>query len=150
MIKKVLSFIAIITIAISFQNCSSSKKAAKTPTPPDTPKVEMAEKKEVAKPNDVSATDVVAKKDATSVSYAADIAPMIKASCTPCHFPSEGGRKVALDSYAGVKDEIRDVLRSIKLPKDNHDFMPFQNKKTALTDAQIKTIEAWQLSGMAQ
>ncbi|TDD95579.1 hypothetical protein [Flavobacterium cellulosilyticum] len=79
--------------------------------------------------------------------YSKDIVPIMQTSCTPCHFPPEG-KKVALNSFETVKDNIGDIIHSVTVPKDNHKFMPFKNKKPALTESQIAVFVTWQKEGM--
>jgi len=85
--------------------------------------------------------------DPVTFTYSKDIVPIMQTSCTPCHFPPEG-KKVALNSYETVRDNIKEILHSVTLPKDNHDFMPFKNKKPALTESQIAVFVTWQKEGM--
>lgn len=82
-----------------------------------------------------------------TVTYTKDIAPIMQTSCTPCHFPPEG-KKEALNSYETVKDDIAEIIRTVQLPKDHHDFMPFKSKKPALTESQITALITWQKEGM--
>jgi hypothetical protein len=49
-----------------------------------------------------------------------------------------------------VRNQISGIIYSVKLPKDSHDFMPFKNKKPALTESQIADLEAWQKGGMPE
>lgn len=79
--------------------------------------------------------------------YTKDVAPIMQTSCTPCHFPPEG-KKEALNSYETVKNNIAEIIHSVQLPKDNHDFMPFKSKKPPLTESQIATLVTWQKEGM--
>lgn len=120
----VLSFAFISLVTLS---CGSKKK---------TTAQETAAVKEVAK------TKII--------SYVNDVAPLLKPSCSPCHYPSLGGNKVALDSYTAFKSEVASALIRVKLPKDGRGYMPFQNKKPALSDSAIAVIEAWQKSGMVE
>lgn len=83
----------------------------------------------------------------TSFTYTKDIAPILQTSCTPCHFPPEG-KKEALNSYETVKANISEIIVSVKLPQDNKKFMPFKNKKPALTESQIAVLETWLKEGM--
>jgi hypothetical protein len=81
--------------------------------------------------------------------YTKDIAPILQASCTPCHFPPDG-RKEPLNSYATVKTHIGEVIERVKLAKDAKGFMPFMGKKPALTAAEITILETWKSGGMAE
>ncbi|MBL0145934.1 MAG: hypothetical protein IPP48_09365 [Chitinophagaceae bacterium] len=84
-----------------------------------------------------------------ALSFDKDIMPVMKASCTPCHFPPDG-RKKALDSYETVKNNIADIIARVKLTKEDIKFMPFKNKKPALSDSAIKVLEQWQKQNMPQ
>lgn len=84
-----------------------------------------------------------------AITYNKDIVPIMQNSCTPCHFPPEG-KKEPLNSYETVKSHISEIITSVKLPQDNKKFMPFRNKKPALTESQIAVLENWQKQGMLQ
>ena len=45
----------------------------------------------------------------TTTSYNEDIAPIMKRSCTPCHFPEEG-RKKMLDTYEAASKNVHDII----------------------------------------
>ncbi len=81
------------------------------------------------------------------VSFEKNVMPIMKASCTPCHFPPDG-RKEPLNNYETVKGHIVDILARVKLPKDDAKFMPFKNKKPALSDSIINILEQWQKQNM--
>ena len=81
------------------------------------------------------------------ITYTADIAPVIQARCTPCHFPN-GGKKKFLDTYGAVRDNFDDILYRVQLPADSSAFMPFKSKKEPLSDSLIQVFIAWQNSGM--
>jgi hypothetical protein len=76
-------------------------------------------------------------------SYNKDVMPIMKASCTPCHFPPEG-RKQALNTYADVKANIAEIIARVKLPQTDNKFMPWKNKKPALSDSLINVLVEWQ------
>jgi len=81
------------------------------------------------------------------VSYQTDINPLIERSCTPCHFP-EKGRKKMLNSYGAVAENVVDIIRRVKLPADHKDYMPFKSKNVPLTAQEIGLIELWEKQGM--
>jgi len=85
--------------------------------------------------------------DAVVISYTNDIRPLMLNSCTPCHFP-ERGKKKMLDTYEAVAENIKDIVHRINLPVENEEFMPFKSKKAPLTADEIKVIELWQKQGM--
>ena len=116
--KKViaLSFSA-LALALSF--CTSSKKTTTTTSSPDATK----------KP---------------TVTYLADIQPIMTNNCGPCHFPPKGNKK-PLDNYADVKSEVDDIIKRIQLNPEDHGFMPARHPK--LSDATIQTIKNWKAEG---
>ncbi len=81
------------------------------------------------------------------VSYTNQVRPLMLRSCTPCHFP-ENGRKKMLDTYEAVTENIKDILHRVNLPKDQEEFMPFKNKREPLTSNEIELIELWVKTGM--
>ncbi len=81
------------------------------------------------------------------VSYQADISPLFLRSCTPCHFPEKGKKKM-LNTYGAVAENIVDILRRVNLPSDNKDYMPFKSKNEPLTAKEIELIELWEKQGM--
>lgn len=89
------------------------------------------------------------KNDLSSVSYARDIAPIMSAKCTPCHFPDEG-RKKMLDTYTAVKANIDTILRRIQLEENERGFMPFKSKKPPLTEEEIELFKKWKSQGMSK
>jgi hypothetical protein len=86
---------------------------------------------------------------AATFSYQKDIVPIMQTSCTPCHFPPDG-RKEPLNSYDAVKNHVADVIERVKLPQDNMKFMPFKNKKPALSDSLINVLVQWKNQNMPQ
>ena len=83
----------------------------------------------------------------TALSYEKDIAGIMTTSCTPCHFPPDG-RKEPLDSYDAVSKHIGEVIERVKLPQTDMKFMPFKNKKPALSDSVINVLLQWKEQGM--
>jgi hypothetical protein len=83
-----------------------------------------------------------------TVFYEKDIKPIMVASCTPCHFP-EQGRKKMLDTYATTKDNIGEIIKRLELPVSDEAFMPFKSKKPPLTTAQVQLFKDWVKQGMA-
>ncbi len=83
----------------------------------------------------------------TTVTYSADVMPIIEARCTPCHFPP-GGNKLPLNTYAAVKSNIEEILERVKLnPSDPH-FMPWRSKKPPLSDSLVNVLAQWKEKGM--
>lgn len=87
--------------------------------------------------------------DTTKLSYKKDIVPIMRNSCAPCHFPPDG-RVEPLDTYEAVQNNIAAVLERIKLPKDHRKFMPYQNKKPAVSDSLVVVIENWLKQNMPE
>lgn len=84
-----------------------------------------------------------------SLTYNNDIAPILKTNCTPCHFPAEG-RKEPLNTYETVKSKIVEILLRVKLPVTDAKFMPYKNKKPALSDSLINVLQQWQNKNMPE
>jgi mono/diheme cytochrome c family protein len=92
-----------------------------------------------------------AKKAAAAapvVSYESNIQPLIMASCAPCHVPSKGGNKEALDNYGNAKKDIDDIIRRIQLNPDEKGFMPMKHPK--MSDADIAVFKAWKETGLTE
>ena len=71
---------------------------------------------------------------AAKSSYATAVAPVVAASCSPCHIPSKGGNKKAYDNYANVKSDIDEILRRIELNPGEKGFMPFRRSTKLAAD----------------
>jgi hypothetical protein len=96
-----------------------------------------------------SGTSLNKENTMSSVSYEKDIKPIMLVSCTPCHFPEKGKKKL-LNSHEATVDNIDDILKFIQLPKDNDKFMPYKSKKEPLTDSLINVFKMWKTQGMAK
>ena len=83
-----------------------------------------------------------------SITYEKDIRPIMLNSCTPCHFPEQGKKKM-LDTYAATRDNINDIIQRVQLPTTEEKYMPFRSKKPALTADQVKLLKDWVKQGMA-
>lgn len=85
----------------------------------------------------------------SSVSYAQHIEPIMQAKCTPCHYP-ETGKADMLNTYESVKRHANGILHRIQLdPSDSH-YMPFKQKKPAVTTDEIALIQQWKAEGFAK
>ena len=82
-----------------------------------------------------------------ALSFENDVIGIMKTSCTPCHFPPDG-RKEPLDSYDAVSKNIGEIIERVKLPQSDMKFMPFRNKKPALSDSLINVLVQWKEQGM--
>lgn len=118
--NKLSLFVALLSL-ITFSFCSSSKKVSSTTS------------------NDPAVIP--------SFTYEKDVAPMMLASCSPCHFP-ETGKKKHLDTYVATTKNIDDILNRVQLPIEHDDYMPFKSKKPAFTDRQIAVLKKWQAEKM--
>src|ERR1043165_9856897 len=96
--KKLYVFAAIGILAIALTYCSSAKKAAKN----------------------ASKTTTASKS-----TYSTAVAPVVMASCSPCHISGKGNKK-PYDNYANVKADIDDILRGINLNTTDRGFMTFR------------------------
>lgn len=77
-----------------------------------------------------------------TVSYAKDVAPIVAARCSPCHFP-ETGKKLPLNTYEAMVTNVDYVLGRVQLPRDDPHFMPWKSKKEPLSDSLIQVIKLW-------
>ena len=90
----------------------------------------------------------VATQKITVVTYNTDIALLIQANCSPCHFRAKGGKKKPLDSYARVSSQIDEILHRIQLPPASKKFMP--TKLGKLPDTTIALFKQWKVDGMVE
>src|SRR5436189_3898287 len=70
-----------------------------------------------------------------TVTYLANIQPIVNNNCGPCHFPPKGNKK-PLDNYADVKSEVDDIISRIQLNPEDRGFMPARHPKLSDTDIQ--------------
>jgi cytochrome c553 len=117
--KKISVIALVLLAAIVFSYCSSTKKAT------------------------ASAPPVVMK-----INYQANVASIVQANCTPCHFPDKGGNKKPLDSYASVSSQIDDLLRRVQLNPTDRGFMP--NRHPKLSDSTINVLKQWKADGLLE
>jgi protein-arginine kinase activator protein McsA len=75
--------------------------------------------------------------------YEKDVAPIMMASCSPCHFP-ESGKVKPLDTYEAAAKNIDDIVQRVQLPVDHEGYMPFKSKRPALTEREIAILKKWQ------
>ena len=81
------------------------------------------------------------------ITYSKDVMPILQASCTPCHFPSQGGRVASFDGYDATKIHLDQMITRVQLDSTNPKFMPFKHKRPSLTPAQIDTLKRWGSDG---
>jgi hypothetical protein len=113
---------ALIMTVLFFSYCNSSKKTA-------------------------SSTANVPPPKHASV-YTGGVETLIIANCSPCHIPSKGGNKKALDSYDAVKANIDDIIKRISLNPSDRGFMPF--RKAKLSDSTINAFKQWKDDGLVK
>ena len=91
-----------------------------------------------------------AKKAAAAapVTFETGIQPIIMSSCAPCHVPSKGGNKEALDNYANAKKDIDDIIRRVQLNPEERGFMPMRHPK--LSDSTITVFKKWKDGGLTE
>lgn len=89
------------------------------------------------------AADTSAKKP--TVTYSAQLMPLIESKCSPCHIPAKGGNKEALDNVASVRAHIDDIIRRIQLDPSDPKFMP--KKKAPLSKEEIAMFKKWKEEG---
>jgi len=116
--NKTLALLAFLAL-ISFSFCTSSKKS----------------------------TTAMSTTATATFAYANDIAPIMEASCAPCHFP-ESGKKKQLDTYEAVAKNFEDILERVQLPVNHENYMPFKSKTPAFTEAQIQMLKTWKAENM--
>ena len=76
------------------------------------------------------------------MSWQKDIAPIMMAHCSPCHFP-DTGNKLPLNTYDAMVANVDYVLGRVQLQQDDPHFMPWKLKKPPLTDSLIQVIKLW-------
>ena len=81
------------------------------------------------------------------ITYTDGVTPILQSHCTPCHFPSKGGKVDNFETYDGVKNHLDEMIVRVQLDSNNKKFMPFKNKKPALSSAQIDTLKRWASDG---
>lgn len=84
------------------------------------------------------------------VSYLTDVAPLMARSCAPCHYPAQEGKKAPLDNYASVKDELVEVLERVQMQPGDLKYMPFKQKKQALSAEEIELLKNWARGGFLE
>jgi cytochrome c553 len=110
-----ISFIAVLLLAVFFQYCNTSKKAA--------------------------------ARNRNSVSYQANIKPIIETACAPCHIEGKGNKK-PLDNYHSASTNVDDIIARIQKNPEERGFMPMRHPK--LSDATIQQFVAWKANGLRE
>ena len=81
-----------------------------------------------------------------SITYTNDIKPLMDRSCTPCHYP-ETGKKKLYHTYAAVSKDIKVILNRVKLPIEDVKYMPYRGKRQGISKEEIALIEKWVANG---
>jgi len=87
-----------------------------------------------------------APAEPAKLSYQANVHSLIVGTCSPCHIPTKGGNKLALDTYESSKANIDDIIRRIELHPGDRGFMPF--KRPRLSDSAIAVFKQWKADGL--
>ena len=110
--------LATLLSALFLAYCTASRKAVETPT---------------------SST-----KKAT-VTYSANLMPLIESKCSPCHIPAKGGNKEPFDNIENVRGHIDEIIRRTQLDPSDSKFMP--RKKAPLSKEEIDMFKKWKEEG---
>jgi uncharacterized membrane protein len=116
--KVTFTTMVVVLSAVFLTYCSTSRKAADTPA---------------------SST-----KKAT-VTYSANLMPLIEGKCSPCHIPAKGGNKEPFNSVENVRAHIDEIIRRIQLDPTDSKFMP--KKKSPLSKEEIDMFKTWKSEG---
>ena len=95
-----------------------------------------------------SSENATSNKNEVLVTYTQNIAPLLERSCTPCHFPEQGKKKM-LNTFDSVKENIAEMLKRVQLPVTDEKYMPFKSKKQTLTNEEIDLLKKWVKQKMA-
>jgi len=123
------------------------------------------------KPGADAAEKAVARKDAAeavvvkpaavaAVVFAKDVQPLLEKSCIECHGPKKAKGRLRLDTREAAlaggksgkpsitpgKPEESELLRRVKLPRDDDEAMP-AGDGPGLTPAEIAVVEKWIAAG---
>lgn len=82
------------------------------------------------------------KAKVKQTSYERDIQPIMIRSCSPCHFPEKGKKKL-LHTFEATRDNIRVIIERVQLPSDHEEFMPFKSKRQVLSQEEIALFKLW-------
>ncbi len=85
---------------------------------------------------------------AGKMTYTANVQSIVMMHCAPCHIPAQGGNKKALDTYAGVRDNIDDIIHRIQMDSTERGFMPFRHPK--LSDSTVAIFTQWKTDGFPE
>ena len=72
-----------------------------------------------------SSSKKAAKAAAAAKTNYTAVAPVVAASCAPCHIAGKGNKK-PYDNYANIKSDIDEIIKRIELNPGDKGFMPFR------------------------
>jgi len=116
--KIIFKGVILALFAYSAASCSYDKKEIEEPLP--------------------EATQAVC--DSTDASFSADVLPLLKQKCTPCHIDGGSSGGLNFDTYEGVESVQTKILSSIKHDGDAKE-MPQGGSK--LSNDDILKVECW-------
>lgn len=128
------ALLPLVSLALTLQFCKPSQTTASSSgeRPPET----------------VPATSTPSPSPAAgTLSYEKDIRPLMLKSCTPCHFPQYGHKKM-LNTHEATKDNIKEIVTRVMLPSSDEKSMPFQGKRPRWTTDELKLVTDWIGQGM--
>lgn len=80
--------------------------------------------------------------------FEANVLPIIKAKCAPCHIPPVGTKKHLTD-FAVVKEQADSILRRVQLNPGDKGFMPYR-KSERLPDSLVQVFVQWKADGFRE
>lgn len=89
-----------------------------------------------------------AARSAPKATYSTAVAPVVAASCSPCHIAGKGNKK-PYDNYANVKSDIDEILKRIELNTTDKGFMPFR-RATKLSADTIAIFKKFKDDGLLE
>ncbi len=81
------------------------------------------------------------------MTYVANIRSIIVNSCSPCHIPPEGNKKL-FNTYTAVRTNIDSILIRIQKKPGEKGFMPARHPK--LSDSTINIFKRWKNDGLLE
>ncbi len=95
-----------------------------------------------------SSKKVKAVSQETATTFEANVLPLIKAKCSPCHVPPVGTKKHLVE-YALAKENIDSIIRRVQLNPGEKGFMP-NRKSERLPDSLIQVFVKWKADGLQE
>ena len=85
---------------------------------------------------------------AAKTTYSTAVAPVVAATCSPCHISGKGNKK-PYDNYANVKTDIDEMIKKIELNPGDRGFMPFR-RATKLSADTIAIFKKFKEDGLLE